>query len=157
MRNRLLQFMAGRCGPDGFNQFLSIAALVCLVINLFTGSVTLYVIALALLVYSLYRMFSRNLARRYQENMAYYRLRNRLRRALSPAPDASLLPLPQLPLPRTRAEGSRQNRHHLSQLPQRVHQKSIELTRLAFQRARKKRPNRGLFFTAHLETADENL
>ncbi|MBC8535917.1 hypothetical protein [Feifania hominis] len=78
MRNRLLQFMAGRCGPDGFNQFLSIAALICLVINLFTGSVTLYVIALALLVYSLYRMFSRNLARRYQENMAYYRLRNRI-------------------------------------------------------------------------------
>ena len=39
MREKLRQFMIGRYGTDGLNQFLSIASIVMLLISLITGSV----------------------------------------------------------------------------------------------------------------------
>lgn len=73
--------MAGRYGADQFGRFLSGAALVLLIVNLFVRGVVgqiLYFLVLAVLVYNIFRMFSKNTAARYKENVAYLKLKNRV-------------------------------------------------------------------------------
>ena len=70
MRERLSRFMQGRYGNDKFNQFLMIIALVCMVLSMF-GLKFFYLIAILLLVYAYYRMFSRKVYRRAAENQIY--------------------------------------------------------------------------------------
>ncbi len=73
--------MAGRYGADQFGRFLSGAALVLLIVNLFVRGVVgqiLYFLVLAVLVYNIFRMFSKNTAARYKENVAYLKVKNRV-------------------------------------------------------------------------------
>lgn len=70
MREKFQKFMMGRYGNDKFNQFLMILAIVCLVLSLF-GLRSFYVVALAIMVYAYFRMFSRNIQKRYGENQKY--------------------------------------------------------------------------------------
>ena len=73
--------MAGRYGADQFGRFLSGAALVLLIVNLFVRGVVgqvLYFLVLAILVYNIFRMFSKNTAARYKENVAYLKVKNRV-------------------------------------------------------------------------------
>ena len=78
MREKFRQFMIGRYGTDGLNQFLSIASLVLLLIaivsriNLFTW------LGVALLVFCYYRTFSRNISKRTEENYKFYTLKDRV-------------------------------------------------------------------------------
>ena len=74
MRDKFYRFMAGRNGVDQFGRFLSYAALVVIVINLFAHSLILWVLGLALLIWSYFRMFSKNVARRREENGRYLQL-----------------------------------------------------------------------------------
>ena len=62
--------MMGRYGNDRFNQFLMIVALVCLVISFF-GANAFYTIALLIMIYAYYRMFSRQIYKRSAENQKY--------------------------------------------------------------------------------------
>ena len=87
MRNWLMRFMAGRNGMDAFARFLSIAALVLLILSMFIPGyvgATLWILALACLVYSYFRIFSRNTAKRYTENAKFlsvkYKVTNWFRR-----------------------------------------------------------------------------
>ncbi len=73
MRERIYRFMQGRYGNDKLNQFLMIVALVCMVVSLF-GPNFFYLLALALLVYVYYRMFSRKIYARSAENQRYLQL-----------------------------------------------------------------------------------
>ena len=80
-REKFAAFMAGRYGADQFWRFLSGAALVLLIINLFVRGVVgqiLYFLVLAVLVYNIFRMFSKNTAARYKENVAYLKVKNRV-------------------------------------------------------------------------------
>ena len=73
--------MAGRYGADQFGRFLSGAALVLLIVNLFVRGVVgqiLYFLVLAVLVYNIFRMFSKNTAARYKENVTYLKVKNRV-------------------------------------------------------------------------------
>ena len=73
--------MAGRYGADQFGRFLSGAALVLLIVNLFVRGVVgqiLYFLVLAVLVYNIFRMFSKITAARYKENVAYLKVKNRV-------------------------------------------------------------------------------
>ena len=73
--------MAGRYGVDQFGRFLSSAALVLLIVNLFVRVVVgriLYFLVLAILVYNIFRMFSKNTTARYKENVAYLKVKNRV-------------------------------------------------------------------------------
>ena len=63
-----MRFMDGRNGNDELNRFLSIIALIILVIALFTGLTILTSIAVVLIIFQLFRMLSRNLDRRQEEN-----------------------------------------------------------------------------------------
>ena len=71
MRERMNQFMMGRYGADELSKVLSTSCIVLLVVSLFSRINLLYFLALALLVYSYYRMFSTNVTKRYEENQKY--------------------------------------------------------------------------------------
>lgn len=78
MRERLARFMAGRNGNDQLNNFLLAVDLAVLVLGaVFSKSIggVTFPIALGLLFYVYFRMFSRNLYRRREENGKYLRLR----------------------------------------------------------------------------------
>ena len=66
--------MAGRNGPDQLCRFLSILALVLLLANAFVRGTVLWALGLALLIYAYFRMFSRNVSRRREENGRYLQL-----------------------------------------------------------------------------------
>ena len=78
MKEKLQRFMWGRYGNDRFNQFLMIVALVCLALSFF-GLRIFYVLALALLVYAYYRMFSKDLSKRSAENQWYLKKEMKVR------------------------------------------------------------------------------
>ena len=69
--------MAGRYGMDQFNRFLSTAAMVLVIINLFVRSTLLWFLALAILVYCYVRMLSRSLEKRRAENERYLQIKYR--------------------------------------------------------------------------------
>ena len=78
MKERLIRFMSGRYGADQLSRFMLGVCFVCLILNLFTGTYFLYVLALALLAVCYFRMFSRNIARRSEENQKYLQLRGKV-------------------------------------------------------------------------------
>lgn len=78
MKEKLQRFMIGRYGIDAFGKFLLGAVVVLWVINLFANSRFLYSWALLLMVYAYFRMFSKNTTKRYQENVKYLQLKNKL-------------------------------------------------------------------------------
>ena len=69
MRAWLQRFMSGRYGSDAFGNFLCVVSLICLVLGLFVG--IFYYIGLALLIYTYFRMLSRNVSKRYAENQMF--------------------------------------------------------------------------------------
>ncbi len=70
MREKFYRFMQGRYGTDEWNRTLMILSLILLVLSAF-GLNFLYLPALLLLIYIYFRMFSRNLYKRRQENTVY--------------------------------------------------------------------------------------
>lgn len=78
MREKMQRFMWGRYGNDRFNQFLMLTALVCLIISIF-GPDVLYLVALLIMIYAYFRMFSKQIYRRTAENQKYLKLEGRVR------------------------------------------------------------------------------
>ena len=78
MREKLQRFMRGRYGNDRFNQFLMITALIFMAVSLF-GPNIFYTIALLLMIYVYYRMFSRQIAKRTAENQWYWKKEMKVR------------------------------------------------------------------------------
>ena len=77
MREKFQRFMAGRYGVDELSKFLNIVLLVLLVLSIFIRSGILYLLALGILIYSYFRMFSRNISKRYEENQKFVNFRYR--------------------------------------------------------------------------------
>ena len=69
MRERLARAMRGRYGNDSLNKFLTMAALALLLASMLWQS--LYSLALVLIVYSVFRMLSRNTVKRQAEDQAF--------------------------------------------------------------------------------------
>lgn len=67
----------GRYGTDGLNQFLSISSIVFILLTLFTHFRLFTYVGFALLVWCYYRTFSRNIAKRTQENYQFYAIKDR--------------------------------------------------------------------------------
>ncbi|MDD6491225.1 MAG: hypothetical protein PUG54_03230 [Firmicutes bacterium] len=78
MKEKLYRFMQGRYGNDQLNRFLMVLVLVCFVFSLF-GLKMLYVLGIALLVYAYFRMFSKNIYKRSQENSVYLKYEYKVR------------------------------------------------------------------------------
>lgn len=84
LREKLAKFMYGRYGNDKLNMFLLVILLVCAGINLFLRngyfSMLLSSWELLLIILIYYRMFSRNIQKRYAENQKYLNLENKVKR-----------------------------------------------------------------------------
>jgi ribosomal protein L37AE/L43A len=73
-RQRAARFMAGRNGNDALNRFLLVCDLILLLLSALLGG-PFFLLALALLVYIYFRMLSRSVYRRQDENSRYLRAR----------------------------------------------------------------------------------
>ena len=78
MKEKLRQFMTGRYGVDAYSKFLLGVAIVCWILNMIIGSKLLYSWSVLLLFYTYYRMFSKNIQKRYQENQKFLATKNKL-------------------------------------------------------------------------------
>lgn len=78
MREKIQRFMIGRYGVDEFGKFLLGTVVVLWILNLFANNGFLYSLALLLMIYAYYRMLSRNTAKRYQENVKYLQIKNKV-------------------------------------------------------------------------------
>ena len=82
MREKFRQFMIGRYGTDGLNQFLSISSIVMLLLSLLTRVSLFTWLGAALLILCYYRSLSRNISKRTEENYRYYSLKDRFNNKL---------------------------------------------------------------------------
>ena len=73
---KMQSFMYGRYGQDDLSRFLSIAALVLIVLDLFLGTGVLSWLGLFMCMYSIFRMYSKKRAKRQRELEAYLKLAN---------------------------------------------------------------------------------
>lgn len=71
LRYKMSQFMQGRYGVDQLNRFLSIVCLVLIVLEMFTRSRIVWYLTLAVIILMYFRMFSRNISKRYQEGQKF--------------------------------------------------------------------------------------
>ena len=65
------RFMAGRHGADEFSLALLIFGLILSILSSFTGFALLSLLGMAAYIWSIFRMFSRNTAKRSAENQKY--------------------------------------------------------------------------------------
>ena len=80
IRQALARFMSGRYGGDQLNTAMMVTYLVLYLVAVFTRWYLLEIIALVLLVISLFRMLSRNHDRRRAENAKFLQLTRPLAR-----------------------------------------------------------------------------
>lgn len=75
MKEKFIRFMQGRYGgADKLNSHLMYLLFILVIIELFTGSKPLMILSLFLMIYIYFRIFSRNIYKRYQENQKYVQL-----------------------------------------------------------------------------------
>lgn len=71
MREKLMRFMYGRYGVDKLSRHLVFAALPLWIAAIFFRLWIFQILAIAVIVYGYYRIFSRNTTKRYRELCAY--------------------------------------------------------------------------------------
>ena len=74
LKESLARFMTGRHGPDNLGMFTLIAGLACSILGSLTGFALLSLVGMALYVWTLFRMFSKNNEKRWEENRKYIEL-----------------------------------------------------------------------------------
>ena len=75
MKQRLIHFMQGRNGMDEFSRTLNWTALILVIISLITKWNILYWIGFAMIIYMYFRVFSKNIPKRYAENQKFRNFR----------------------------------------------------------------------------------
>ena len=78
MKDRLIRFMYGRYGVDALGKLIIGASLVLCIANMFLHSFIISILVWILLFYSYFRMFSRNIQKRYAENAKFLGLKSRI-------------------------------------------------------------------------------
>lgn len=76
MKKKLEKFMIGRYGVDALTKFILYVAIGCMALAIIFRNGVLNSLALILLLLGYFRMFSRNIQRRYNENVKYWNIRN---------------------------------------------------------------------------------
>lgn len=79
LRDRFIRFMYGRYGSDKLGLFLLYATLVIMIVNSFVHSIVLYIIELAVIGITFFRIFSKNIQKRYRENLAFEKIFNKIK------------------------------------------------------------------------------
>lgn len=86
VKEKLIRFMQGRYGvygPDSLNRFLLASTMIIMVISIFTKGNILFGVAIAVLIYSYFRILSRNYTKRYAENQIFLRHTEGIRKFLA--------------------------------------------------------------------------
>ena len=83
-RYRMAQFFAGRTGVDSLGRFITFLSLIFMILTMITHSNIVYLIAVACLVYSIWRMFSKNYQKRYSENQWFLTKTAKIRYKFNP-------------------------------------------------------------------------
>ena len=78
MKYKWLQFMQGRYGVDDLSRFLLGLSLAGILLDFFLKSRIFYSLTLILVLFVYFRMFSRNIGKRYQENMKFLQIKGRI-------------------------------------------------------------------------------
>ena len=78
LRYRFSKFMQGRYGVDSLSRFLSIVLLAIIILGMFIRIPLSGTITLVILVILYWRMFSRNIPKRYEENQKFLQIRDKL-------------------------------------------------------------------------------
>lgn len=71
------RLMYGRYGNDSLGNFLFILYLILVVLNIFMGSFIVYALSLVTVFFIFFRMFSKNISARRNENQKYLNLKNK--------------------------------------------------------------------------------
>ena len=125
MKDKFYRFMQGRYGVDQFAKFTMGVALVSIVLAIFvnTGSSAgslLDMLGLVAIVYTYFRIFSRNISKRAQENQKYLsataKLRQRLNKEKNMMKREKGLPYLYLSFLRTESQDSKRKRKDRDQL-----------------------------------------
>lgn len=77
MRDKFIRFMYGRNGVDQFSRFLIYAALICVLLDVLLSGGIFYGLGIIIMVYSYFRIFSKNLSKRRLENAKYLQLKGK--------------------------------------------------------------------------------
>ena len=78
LRYRFSKFMQGRYGVDSLSRFLSVVLLVVIILGMFIRIPLSGTITLVIIVILYWRMFSRNIPKRYEENQKFLQIRDKL-------------------------------------------------------------------------------
>ncbi|MBQ0092721.1 MAG: hypothetical protein KBS45_05285 [Clostridiales bacterium] len=79
LRETVARFLYGRNGPDKLYSVCLIASIILMFVNLFVKNVVLEIISFLLLSYAIFRLLSRNVYKRQEENRKFLRLCTRVR------------------------------------------------------------------------------
>lgn len=71
LREKLIRFMTGRYGLDSLGKCILVIAIIISLLAPFFRSELMNLLAWALLIYTYFRIFSKNIYKRYAENQAY--------------------------------------------------------------------------------------
>lgn len=74
MKDKLYRFMYGRYGTDKLNNILIYGAIVLLLIDIFLQNWILNIVALAMWLFGVFRMFSRQVYKRQAENTKFLKM-----------------------------------------------------------------------------------
>lgn len=77
-QNKIRKFMLGRYGVDELYKFLFILYIIILTINIFLKSPILEFINLCIVLFTFYRLLSKNVSKRKKENKNYLKIKNAL-------------------------------------------------------------------------------
>jgi len=77
-QNKLIKFMQGRYGVDELYKFLFILYIISFIINIFLNSLILEIIGLIIVIFTFYRVFSKNIYKRTKENKEYLKLKKQI-------------------------------------------------------------------------------
>lgn len=78
MREKLQRFMIGRYGVDEMGRVMLYGAIFLMIVSMFVKKDFIYTAALVLLLIGYFRMFSRNISKRYEENQKYLVWKNKV-------------------------------------------------------------------------------
>ena len=75
MREKFIRFMNGRNGMDELARAESWVVMILLLVSIFTRSAILDILAIGLMIHMYFRVFSRNVNKRYAENQKFLNAR----------------------------------------------------------------------------------
>jgi len=77
-REKIAVFMQGRYGMDQLGKVLTYGTVIVLVLSMMLQLNILYIVGIIVLILSYFRIFSRNIGKRYEENQKFLNLRYKL-------------------------------------------------------------------------------